>query len=41
MDGRTLAYGSTEFDATELFREAVYWWRTQLLAFEAQLKNDP
>lgn len=36
-DGRLLAYGNTDFDAAQLFREAVYWWRFQLRMIEFQL----
>jgi hypothetical protein len=36
-DGRLLAYGNTDLDAAELFREAVYWWRFQLRLIESQL----
>ena len=38
-DGRTLAYGNTNLDATELFREAVYWWRAQLRAIEKAISE--
>ena len=37
-DGRVLAYGNTGFDAAQLFREAVYWWRYQLRMIESQLR---
>lgn len=37
-DGRTLVYGNTDFDAAQLFREAVYWWRDQLREIEKHLK---
>ena len=38
-DGRLLAYGNTEFDAIELFAEAVYWWRRQLQEIERCLNG--
>lgn len=38
-DIRSLAYGATDLDATQLFREAVYWWRFQLRAMETQLSQ--
>ena len=36
-DDRTLAYGNTDLDAAQLFREAVYWWRTQLRELERRV----
>ena len=36
-DNRTLAFKDTEFDATQLFREAVYWWRAQLRSIEVAI----
>jgi hypothetical protein len=36
-DGRILAYGNTDIDATQLFREGVYWWRSQLREIEKRL----
>lgn len=38
-DGRVLAYGNTQFDAAQLFREAVYWWRHQLRSIEKDLSE--
>jgi hypothetical protein len=40
-DDRTLVYRDTDFDAAQLFREAVYWWREQLLAIENALQQLP
>ena len=36
-DERLLAYGTTDHDAAQLFREAVYWWRAQLRDLERSL----
>jgi hypothetical protein len=36
-DGRVLAYGNTDYDASQLFREAVYWWRHELEKIEKAL----
>jgi hypothetical protein len=38
-DNRTLVYGNTDLDAAQLFREAVYWWRTQLRELEGRLAS--
>lgn len=39
-DERVLAYGATNHDAAQLFREAVYWWRTQLRSLERSLADE-
>jgi hypothetical protein len=36
-DPRVLSYDDNEEDGTQLFREAVYWWRDQLEGIEGQL----
>jgi hypothetical protein len=35
-DRRMLAYGNTDLDGAQLFREAVYWWRHQLRIIESK-----
>jgi hypothetical protein len=40
-DDRILSYDEGPDDATELFREAVYWWRDELDAIEKALKGKP
>lgn len=39
-DDRVLAYGNTDLDAAQLFREAVYWWRNELCKLESQLNDN-
>lgn len=40
-DQRLLKYKDTDWDATQLFREAVYWWRHQLRGIERELNMPP
>jgi hypothetical protein len=39
-DDRVLSYHQGSDDATQLFREAVYWWRDQLDALEIMLEGN-